>query len=200
MRVLRPTPSGFVPHKVPSIYTGPVWAFSTFKDSPLPHGRCFEGRFKFVDLLLLLYKNLYFSSLLCKRSLNKAKDATGVFKTCRLGIRRWVFACAAASPFIVVGESAPTVPAPLWGSSGDDAGGTTQGSPPGRRVAVTGWVALTDGQTDGGWAGTPAAVRAVRTQALRSSSAARRVRGFSPHVVFSVHVAEVQGSVQNFQV
>lgn len=94
----------------------------------------------------------------------------------------------------VVGESAPTVPAPRKGSSGADAGGTTQGGAalPRRRVAVSGWVALRDGRAGGGRAGTPAAVRAVRTQALRSSSTAGRLQGFPPQVFFSVCVANVR--------
>lgn len=67
--------------KLPSIYAGLVLVFSMFKDGPLPHGRCYvEGRFKFADELpLLLFKNLYFSSLLWKCSLNEAKDATRGF-------------------------------------------------------------------------------------------------------------------------
>lgn len=54
------------------------------KMSCSPHGGYFiEGRFKFGDQIPLLFAKLFFSSLLWKRSLNKAKeDATGIFKIC----------------------------------------------------------------------------------------------------------------------
>lgn len=110
----------------------------------LPHGRCFiEGRFKFGDQIPLLFAKLFFSFLLWKCSLNKAKeDATEIFKPC------WhVFARVAVNPFRAVGGSALTMPAPLRGSPGPDAGGTRQGSPS-WAGGCRNWVGGTDGRTD----------------------------------------------------
>lgn len=110
----------------------------------LPHGRCFiEGRFKFGHQILLLFAKLFFSFLLWKCSLNKAKeDATEIFKPC------WhVFARVAVNPFRAVGGSALIMPAPLRGSPGPDAGGTRQGSPS-WAGGCRNWVGGTDGRTD----------------------------------------------------
>lgn len=187
-------------HKLPSIYTGPLLAFSMFKDGLLPHGRCFtEGTFKFVDQLpLLLFTNLYFFFLLWKCSLNKAKGATRVFKTCHLSICQEVFAYVATSPSTVLGESAPTMPEPLKGLSGAGAGGSTWSSPP-QAERHSNWVALTEGQMDGGWAGTLAAC-AVWTQVLCSNSTFRSAIGLPFSSLLLCPHGQCKGSIQNCQI